>query len=257
MTALARNALLPIAALQFLIPLLPRLGIGRNVGAAAREDYAGLPPEQPLSAMFSIWGVIFTLFAIFTVYALRKDDTLVHRLAPPLAFAGALNCIWMLSAQTLNLQLLNFALLFPIAFFAWAAARKFDLMRGMGGSAIKLTADAVTGLLSGWITVAIAISVPLTLRNVSSLGASDYPWQMLWATLITASLGAYLFSRFISRSLWFFVAAGWGLLGIILNNWYITNMGWLAIVTGIMTLIILYLRLTRGATGAAHVRLDF
>lgn len=253
MTALSRYALLPIAALQFLIPLLPQLGIGRDVGAAARADYAGLPPEQPLGAMFSVWGIIFTLFAIFAVYALRRNDTLVRRLAPPLAFAGALNCVWMLSAQTLNLQLLNFILLFPIAFFAWTAARKFDLMRGMGGSAIKLTADAVTGLLSGWITVAIAISVPLSLRNFLTLGASDYPWQMLWVTLITASLCAYLFTHFISRSLWFFAAAGWGLLGIILNNWYITNMGWLAIVTGIMTLIILYLRLTRGADGAARV----
>lgn len=253
MTALSRYALLPIAALQFLIPLLPQLGIGLDVGAAAREAYAGLPPEQPLGAMFSIWGIIFTLFAIFAVYTLRKDDTLVRRLAPPLALAGTLNCLWMLSAQTLNIQLLNFILLFPIAFFAWGAARKFDQMRGMGGSAIKLVADAVTGLLSGWITVAISISVPLTIRNFSTLGASDYPWQMLWITLITASLGAYFFSRFISRSLWFFVAAGWGLLGIILNNVYVTNMGWLAIVTGIMTFLIVYLRLTRGADGAARV----
>lgn len=251
MMPLARYTLLPIAILQFVIPALPELfGIGTPVGDAAREDYAGLPPEQPIGAMFSIWGLIFTLFALFALYALRREDTLVRRIAPSLAVAGAFNCLWMLLAQTVQSQLLNTALLIPIAVFAWIAARRFDLMRGMGGSAIKLTADAVTGLLAGWISVAIAISLPLTLRTLSALGASDYPWLMLWLTLTAAIIAAYAFARWISRSFWFFAALGWGLIGIVLNNWYVTGMHWLAIVTGIMTLIILYYRLKNGASGA-------
>jgi hypothetical protein len=256
MNQFAKYALLPIAALQFLIPALPStLGIGENVGEAARADTVGFPPEQPIGAMFSIWGVIFALYLVFAVYAARKNDDLVQRLAGPLALAGAANVAWMLAAQSLQNSDLNFALLWPVAAGAWWSARRFDAMRDRVSGVVSKIADAVTGLLSGWITVAIAISVPLLIRRLTELGASDLPWQMLWITLGVAALGAFAFSNRISRSLWFFAAAGWGLLGIVLNNWIVTEMHWLAIATGLVALLIVYVRLSRGARGAVSAKL--
>jgi hypothetical protein len=171
------------------------------------------------------------------------------RVGTPLALAGAANIVWMLSAQLIAKQPVDFLLLFPVAAMSWMAAARFDRMRGMGGSGGKFMADVATGLLSGWILVAIGISVPLLIRSFTSYGPTDFPWQMLWISLGVVAFGSWVFARYVSRSLWFFVALAWGLTGVIVNNWTVTGMGWLAIMTGVSGGLILGLRLLRGADG--------
>ena len=226
--------------------LAPLSGIGTPIGQATRDLGA---PEQPLPVFFSIWSLIFLTFLTFAIIAWRQREPWMLRVGVPLALAGLANVVWMLSAQLIVSQPLDFLLLFPIAAFSWHAAMRFDRLRGMGGSAEKLVADMATGLLSGWILVAIGISVPLLIRSFTPYGPTDFPWQMLWSAIGLIAFGAWMFARYVSRSLWFFVALAWGLLGIIVNNWTVTGMGWLAIMTGVSGLLILSLRLLRGADG--------
>lgn len=243
-----RKLLLPIALGQFLAPALPALtGLGEPVGARARVDYGGLPPEQPIGIAFSIWGVIFLFYLLFALTAWRKETELTRRVVRPLALAGAFNIVWMLAAQFLDVQLLNYALLYPIMLFAWSSAAAFDSVRGMGGGADKFFADAATGLLSGWIMAAVSISLPLTLRAVSPLGASDAPWQMLLLTLTAALTGGVLFYKRISRSLWFYAALGWGVFCIALNNWIVTGMHPMAVMSLLAGVWLVVWRLTRDA----------
>ncbi|MEO1100478.1 MAG: hypothetical protein AAFW65_01390 [Pseudomonadota bacterium] len=243
-----RYALIVAAIGQFLVPALPSLiGFGTPVGDAARADYGGFPPEQPAGIAFAIWGVIFSFYAAFALANLFGTNETLRRVGPPLAAAGLFNVLWMLSAQTINLQLLNFVLLFPIGYFAFRAAAAFESVRGMGGAPTKLIADAATGLLSGWITVAVAISVPLTIRTLTGLGATDFPWQMLFLTLATATAGAWAFTTYVSRSLWYFGALGWGVACIALNNWFVTGMHPLALTAALAAILILRWRLTREA----------
>ena len=226
--------------------LAPLSGFGTPIGQATRDLGA---PEQPLPVFFSIWGLIFGAFLIFAVIAWRQREPWMLRIGAPLALAGIANVVWMLSAQLIVSQPVDFLLLFPIAAFAWTASARFDQLRGMGGSPEKLIADMATGLLSGWILVAIGISVPLLIRSFIPYGPTDFPWQMLWSSLGIVAFGAWVFARYVSRSLWFFAALAWGLLGVIANNWTVTGMGWLAIMTGVSGLLILSLRLVRGADG--------
>lgn len=227
--------------------LAPALGIGTPIGNATRDLTL---PEQPLPAFFSIWSVIFLGYFVFGAAYLRAREPWMDRIAIPLAWAGLFNIIWMLSAQLIVSQPLDFLLLFPIAISAWIAAQRADSLREMGWSPKKALADFVAAMLSGWITVAIAISIPLTLRAFTDIGATDFPWQMLWITLVTASIAAWMFARYISRSWWYFVALGWGVLGIILNNWQVTDMHWLAITSAFVLTIVICLRLFRGADGS-------
>ena len=241
------RALVLIGLLQPLAgALAPLTGLGTPIGATTRTLGA---PEQPLAAFFSIWGLIFGAFLAFGYLAWRRREPWMHAVGTPLALAGIANIVWMLSAQLIAWQPLDFLLLFPIAVFSWTAAARFDRMRGMGGSVEKFVADMATGLLAGWILVAAGISVPLLIRHVAPYGPTDFPWQMLWACLGTIAFGAWMFARYVSRSLWFFAALAWGLLGIIANNWTVTGMGWLAIMTGVSGGLILSLRLLRGADG--------
>lgn len=227
--------------------LSPVLGIGTPIGEATRGIEA---PEQPLPLFFSIWSIIFLAYFAFGIVYWRAGELWMERVSFPLALAGVLNIVWMLSAQLIAVQPLDFLLLFPICAMAWIAAYRLDQLRETGWSPKKTLADITTGLLAGWISVAIAISIPLTIRSFTSIGSTDIPWNMLWITLITAGMAAWIFARYVSRSWWFFIALGWGLAGIVLNNWTVTQMHWLAIVTVAMLVFILSLRLFRGADGS-------
>lgn len=237
-----------VAVLQWTVPLLPLAGLGQTIGEQAVEG--GRPPELPPGVFFSIWSVIFLLYTVFAVLAVTKPRYLERHLAIPLLAAGAGNVVWMLAAQFLGNDTLNLVLIVPILLFAWEASHRMHRMGGFDGTWRRLNAAALTGLLSGWATVALSISLPRVVRHLRGLAPTDDVWISLWIALITAGLLTWLYAARVSRGLFFFVALSWGLAGIAANNWYVTGMGWLAAATVLAWGIILWQRLTKGARDA-------
>lgn len=229
--------------LQPLSSALGPLGIGTPIGADTANTDA---PEQPLPAFFSIWGLIFLAYAGFGLAGLLRPAAWYPRVGWPMLIAGAANVVWMLSAQLIGLQPLNFLLLAPIFAAAWIAASRTESLRNAEAGRLTFRlADAASGLLAGWIGVATAISVPLTIRTFTGLAPTDLPWPMFWTAFAVAALAAAIFASRISRSLWFFAALGWGLLGIVLNNWLRTEMHLIAIMAALGAATILLVRVTR------------
>lgn len=224
--------------------LAPAFGIGTPIGAAT----AGLDmPEQPLPAFFSIWSVIFAAYTAFGVAALIRPPVWLMRFSLPLLAAGVFNIVWMLSAQLIASQPLDLVLLAPIIAASWWAARIAAKLNAGGERGLTFRfAGAASGLLAGWISVATAISIPLTVRSLTILGPSDHPWPMVWTTLITAGVFAWLYTRFISPALWYFIASGWGLLGIAFHNWLETGMHLVGHIAAAVLLLLLLWRLTQG-----------
>lgn len=248
-----RKLLLPMAFVQLLAGYIPNaLNFGTPIGDRVTQN--GIPPELPPGPFFAIWGIIFTAYFAFGIYAWRKDDELVRRLAAPLVFAGGINTIWMLSAQFLGSTVLETLILLPLIYFAWKAAWQFDTMRGMGGSLIKWTGDLLSGLLSGWAVVALSISVPRLWRELLGQGPTDYEWYSLWSVILTAQIATSIFRRRVSRTLWYYAALGWGIAGILTNNWTRTGYGFLGWIALLFGLWIIFRRLSAGATGAARRR---
>lgn len=226
--------------------LAPVAGIGTPIGAATAGIEA---PEQPLPVFFSIWSVIFLAYAGFGFAGLRWPAVWFPRVGWPLLFAGIANIVWMLSAQLIAVQPLDFLLLTPVLAAAWIAAARVEGVRAETQGLLFRIADLASGLLAGWASVAVAISIPLTIRTFTGLGPTDFPWPMFWITFAFAALAAWIFTARVSQSLWFFVALGWGLVGIVLNNWLHTEMNWIALIAGAGTATILLLRVTRRANG--------
>ena len=244
-----RHLLAPIALLQLLAAYLPTaLEIAPSIAERATKD--GIPPELPLGPFFAIWGVIFLAYIVFAIYALRHDTELSRRLAKPLALAGLGTALWMPLQQIVGNPVLDLLALLPIGWVTWLAAYRFDTMRGLGGSAIKWTADVLTGLLSGWLTVAIAISVPRAGRYLLGQGPTDSEWISLWSVLAVVSTATWVYKRYISRTIWYYTAAAWGLLGIVMNNWLRTDFGYFLWITLAFGLWLIYRRWATGALGS-------
>lgn len=191
--------------------------------------------------------MIFAAYGAFGIAGLIAPQRWPRPLALPLILAGAGNIVWMLSAQLIVLQPLDFVLLFPILIAAWWAAREAEKLRAPGAGLTFHIGDAASGLLAGWLSVALSISVPLTVRSLTPIAPTDFPWPMFWSALLPAGLLAWLFAARISRSLWYFAAAGWGILGIAFHNWLETGMHLIGHIAAGFLLLVLLLRLTRGS----------
>lgn len=240
--------LVVVAILQWTVPLLPLAGIGQTVGEQAVEG--GRPPELPPGIFFSIWSIIFLLYTVFAGLAVTRPRFLESHLAVPLLAAGLGNVAWMLSAQMIGSDALNLLLIVPILLFAWEASHRLHRMGGFDGTLRRLNAAALTGLLSGWATVALSISLPRLVRDLRGLGPSDEVWISLWIALIMAGMLTWLYAVRVSRGLFFFIALSWGLAGIAVNNWSLTGMGWLSAATVLAWAVIMWRRLTKGARAA-------
>lgn len=222
--------------------LSPVFGIGTPIGDASASTDA---PEQPLPAFFSIWALIFLAYAGFGLAGILRPAAWYPKVAWPMLAAGLANIVWMLSAQLIVSQPLNFLLLAPIFAGAWIASAQVDALRPSQTGLTLKVADAASGLLAGWISVATAISVPLTIRTFTGLAPTDFPWPMFFITFAVACAASFFFATRVSRSLWFFAALGWGFLGVVLNNWLRTDMHLIAGIAALGTATILILRVTR------------
>lgn len=237
-----------IVLAQFIVPLLPQFGIGESIGD--RAVVAGIPPELPIGIFFSIWGIIFTGLVLTAVLHWRAESHASQQIAPPLMLAALGNLVWMFSAQGLGIVWLDFILLLPIAFFTWEAAYRLDRTQAYDGTPRSILHGLTVGLFAGWLTVAVSISVPDLGRELLGRGPSDAVWHSLWMTLIPATIFATVFASYVSRSGWYFVALGWGVLGIVVNNWVRLDTHALAIAAAIVGLYILFRRIRFGASGS-------
>lgn len=240
MIMLARLSLFPIALLQFSIPILPQLGLGQDIGTRALKD--GIPPELPPGIFFAIWGMIFLAYLVYAVKAVIRPNHLSDALALPLALAGTGNVVWMIAAQMVGSVTLNALILGPLLASAWWAAWILDRAGGFNQTVSRLVLCLLVGLLSGWLTVAVGISLPPVLRALMDFQPTDHVWLSFWTVMLPAAGLAVGFSQFVSRSLWYFVALVWGLSGIVVNTWFRLELHALSIAGTAMIILILFIR---------------
>lgn len=248
MNPITKLAFILVALGQFIAPALPALGLGKTIGSRAVAE--GIPPELPTGIFFSIWSVIFIGFLITAILNWRAPDYVTERIAFPLMMAGLGNVLWMVCAQSFGWPWLDLILLAPILYFAWIAGYRLDQTNTYDGTARSILYGVTVGLLAGWLSVAVSISVPDFGRWALDRGPTDAVWQSFWMTFIPAVSLAFVFANYISRNGWYFVALGWGLTGIIVNNWTRTETHWLAITAAIIAINVLYRRMRFGARGS-------
>lgn len=187
-------------------------GIGTAIGERAREN--GIPPELPLGIFFSIWSIIFLLYAVCAVMSFRaQPGSALDRATTPLIIAGAGNVAWMMSNQLVGYRPLDLALIAVLLAIAVWAVRA-----GQSGRERSLLVDAETGLLAGWLTAATSISFAPALRTFTGHGATDAVWGYAALTGGAALVFVIAIWRRFFTNIWYLVALGWGVLGLVLNN---------------------------------------
>jgi len=251
MRNMARLALLPVAVLQLALLIIPSPEAGWGGGSVAD---IGLPPEQLIEGGLALWAVIFLAFTAFAVIANLKPAHVEDRVAAPLALAGFISAVWLLASPYMDWIWLAPLVWFAAMLCAWEAAYRLDVIGGFDGTGRRLLTCMTVGLLTGWMVVNLALSLPPLGRWMFGLGYSEAVWMSLWVALVPLIGIAWLFASKVSRSLWFFVALGWGLIALALHNWYIVELHGLAIAALIVGWIVIGRRIRYGASGSRVTR---
>ena len=174
----------------------------------------------PAGLTFSIWGIIYLLLAVFSIYQiaapLRSSTEFLQRIGPLFLLASAANIGWI---YLWHYQRVSASLLLMLVLLASLLGIYLRLGIGAGSASWRqrLLVQLPFSVYLGWITVATVANVTAVLVHVgwNRFGASQELWTvvvLIAAALITL---AVLFTR---NDLFFALVILWAFFGILIKR---------------------------------------
>jgi len=173
----------------FIVTLTVNILAGRTtlLGGKISGEISDLYPTliTPAGYTFAIWGVIYTLLLIFSVYQAlprNREQPFLRQISFLFALSGALNIIWLF---LWHYEILSPSVLLMFALLATLIAiyQRLDIGRARVALREKVFVHLPFSVYLGWITVAAITNVAVALTAVGWDGAGIDP--MTWAILVT------------------------------------------------------------------------
>lgn len=172
----------------------------------------------PAGLTFSIWGVIYLLLLLFTIYQSRKNgQSAVDLIGPFFILSSLANIGWILAwhyrlvGLSLIIMLILFASLLKI--YMSITVEKFI----PATKSFKWFISVPFSVYLGWITVATIANVTALLVNSgwNGFGLSDQFWTVL---VIVTALGITLAMLITRRDIAYSLVVVWALTGIVIKR---------------------------------------
>jgi hypothetical protein len=193
---------------------------GQTTGEVLRGDPVSF---QPAGWTFSVWSVIYLLLLAFVVYSflpMGRNQPWMPIVGPAFLVANLANIAWILlwhwEQWTLTVVALG-VLLAVLALIYWG------LRRGRGRFGQPPTAERLMvwtpfSVYLGWVTVAFLANISVWLdREGGDLWGMGGRWAAV--TLIGIAVLATALMILFWRDPTYAVVVGWGLLGIVAEQW--------------------------------------
>jgi hypothetical protein len=191
----------------------------------------------PAGYVFSIWGVIYTLLIIFTIYQLlpeQKNKSFIDRIGIFYLLGSIANSIWIV--LWINEHILQSTFLMLVLLISLIAIYlRLDIGVTKTSLKDKIMTHLPFSVYFGWITVATIANIAATLTaiNWDGWGISALSWTIL---MIGVTLVLTLSIIFTRKDVGYSLVIVWALLGIIVKQISYLN---IVLVSGIGVLIIL------------------
>jgi hypothetical protein len=174
----------------------------------------------PAGLTFSIWGLIYLLLAVFTVYQLvtagQNVAGFLQKIGPLFVLSSAANICWIFLWHHQRVSASVVAMLVLLA-----SLLALYLRLGIGVSASswreRLLVHLPFSIYLGWITVATVANITALLVHTgwTRFGASEELWTVVVLVVAAGITLAVLFSR---NDLFYSLVILWAFLGILLKR---------------------------------------
>jgi benzodiazapine receptor len=191
------------------------------LGGVTSADVSNMYPTliTPAGFTFAIWGIIYALLLLFTVYQLlpkNRDKPFLSQVGLLFALSSAFNISWLF------LWHYNYITYSLVLMFALLASLILIYLRlGIGKTAVSLKEMAFVHLpfsvYLGWISIATIanVSVALTAAGWDGLGIEPSVWAV---TIICVALLLSLAVLATRKDIAYSFVIVWALLGILSNQ---------------------------------------
>lgn len=159
-----RIAVILMAVLQILTPVLPSLGIGEPIGS---QSDAVRTLITPAGWAFSIWGLLYLgsmLFAIYQALPGQRNDALVAQLRWPAAGAFLGNALWAAYTQVAGLTVISVAIIACTLLCLLTAYRRISDWKPRFTTGQRWLAVLPLSALAAWLTAATIVNIAAALR---------------------------------------------------------------------------------------------
>jgi benzodiazapine receptor len=167
----------------------------------------------PLGYVFSIWGLIYVLLALFSLWTFIKykyHKEYVDSVVVLHVLATVFNIVWLTAwhYEEIVISMVPMALLLVTLILIYKRSVEKEI------TSITL---ATFSVYLGWISVAFMANAAIVLNflNWDGFGLSDQAWVSILLVAATA-LGYYFLSRFKDKA--FYLVIVWGSVGIWFRN---------------------------------------
>jgi hypothetical protein len=208
---------------QFLVTLLPALGIGTGIGDRAMTN---VPQVQPIYWSFFIWFLIYAgciIYGIYQASPAQRENDILRRIgfSTASAFTGV-------TAYALVAQFEIGSEWILIAIFIWIlASLLYAIMRLTEDRALltrieEYTLLAPISLLCGWCSLAVFVNIAAILKESGILAANETPFSVLLLLVTGGVVSGIVYKT--NGNIWYTIPVIWGLLGVVIaNTWQLQN----------------------------------
>lgn len=205
----ALAAYVVMVAVNALAVTLPINGVETD---EVSDRYANL--FAPAGFTFSIWGVIYTLLGIYTVYQLFRTNEVIEAITIPYIVSSLLNASWILCW---HYDLIWLSVLVMVGILV-SLIRIVDTVHALGvtignGPVRYLVQRAPFSVYFGWICVATVANISAFLISLGWRGSgfSEEIWTVL-TLIVAAAIG--LAATTVNRDVAYGLVFVWAFFGI-------------------------------------------
>jgi len=202
---------------QFLVTLLPTLGIGTGIGDRAM---ANVPQVQPIYWSFFIWFLIYAgciAFGIYQALPAQRENDILRRvgLYTASAFIGVTTYALVAQFEIGSSWIL-------IAIFIWILASLLVAIMRLTVDQSRLTKTeeyavlVPISLLLGWCSLAVFVNVAAILKDSGILGTIETEFS-LFLLLVAGSVASVIIYK-TKGNIWYTLPVIWGLIGVVITN---------------------------------------
>ncbi len=177
----------------------------------------------PAGYAFSIWGVIYVMVFLFSIYQARSlfsakaDDEFVSRIGPWFIISNVVNAGWIVAFTN---DLIGLSVVLMLVFFIslLKIVVNLNMERWDAPKSVIFFIWWPFSIYFGWLNVAMIANLSVYFR---SLGWDGSPLsQSFWAVLVLLIAGVIFTAMIWSRNMREYAVAGsWGVFAIGMNNW--------------------------------------
>jgi hypothetical protein len=188
--------------------------LGGVTSADISDKYTTL--VTPAGFTFAIWGIIYTLLAVFTVYQLlprNRDKPFLSQIGLLFALSSILNVSWLF---LWHYDMITYSLVLMLALLTSLILiyTRLDIGRAAVSLKERVCVHLPFSVYLGWISIATIanVSVALTAAEWDGLGIADSTWAVAIIAVALVLTLAVLATR---RDVAFSLVVVWALVGIL------------------------------------------